>query len=192
VLGCGLGVRYPADNHRRLTGPIVAGGGALVSELPMGAPPGKLNFPIRNRIIAALAGATLVVEAAARSGSLITARCALELGREVLALPGRVFDETAMGCNALIAAGARPALQPRDVLDELGLAAPPAGAPAPPPLPGLAARLWLELPPGARRGAEELAGRASAPIDEVLAALLDLELGGWVARFPGPLYARRG
>ena len=191
VLGCGLAIRYPAENHRRLAEPLLAGGGAMLSELPVAAAPGKLTFPVRNRIIAALAGATLVVEAAARSGSLITARCALELGREVLALPGRIFDETAMGCNALIAAGARPALHPRDVLSELGIAAPPEGPPAPPPLPGLAAALWEELPPGVRRNAETLAARCRAAADEVLAALLELELGGWVARFPGPVYARR-
>ena len=191
VLGCGLGVPYPAGNHRELAAPIVHGGGAIVSELPLGAAASKLTFPVRNRIIAALGAATLVVEAAARSGSLITARCALELGREVLALPGRVFDETAMGCNALIADGARPALHPRDVLAELGLATPPDAPPAPPPLPGLAARLWQELPPGVRRDAEELTGRCAAGADAVLAALLELELGGWVARLPGPVYARR-
>jgi DNA processing protein len=191
VLGCGLAVPYPADNHRRLSAPI-AERGALVAELPLHAPPGKLTFPVRNRIIAAFGAATLVVEAAARSGSLITARCALELGREVLALPGRIFDETAMGCNALIADGARPALHPRDVLAELGLLPPPEGPALPPPLPGLAAKLWQELPPGARRGADDLAGRCGEPADAVLAALLELELGGWVARLPGPVYARRG
>src|SRR5262249_33077121 len=93
VLGCGVDYPYPADHHPALAGEVAAQG-ALVSELPVGAPPKKLHFPVRNRVIAALARATLVVEAAARSGSLITARCALELGREVLALPGRVFDDT--------------------------------------------------------------------------------------------------
>jgi DNA processing protein len=193
VLGCGLGVRYPADNHRRLAPEVVATG-AIVSELPMAAPASKLTFPIRNRIIAALGGVTLVVEAAVRSGSLITARLALELGRDVVALPGRVFDETAMGCNALIADGARPALHPRDVLDELGVSAMAAEAAtvAAPPLAGLAARLWQALPAGSPRDAEELAGRCGAAVDETLAALLELELGGWVARLPGPVYARRG
>jgi DNA processing protein len=193
VLGCGVDVAYPREHHRRSGGLAdeVAAQGALLSELPLGAPPLKGHFPIRNRLIAALTQATLVVEAAVRSGSLITARCALELGREVLALPGRVFDDNAMGPNALLADGARPALHPRDVLAALQLDAPEPTPDVPPPLPGLGARLWEALPPGATRGAEELAARCAAPIDATLAELLELELAGWIARLPGPLYCRR-
>ena len=190
VLGCGLDVAYPTEHHPALAGEVAAQG-ALLSELPMGTPPRKVHFPVRNRLIAALTRATLVVEAALRSGSLITARCALELGREVLALPGRIFDDTALGTNALIADGARPALHPRDVLAALGADFGAAAPDAPPPLPGLGARLWEALPAGAVRGADELAARCAAPIDETLAELLELELGGWVARLPGPLYCRR-
>jgi DNA processing protein len=190
VLGCGLDVPYPRRNHAELAAPI-AGSGALLSELPVGTRPRPESFPQRNRLIAALAQATLVVEATLRSGSLITAHHALELGREVFALPGRICDETAQGCNALIADGARPALHPRDLASELGLAL-PAAVTATPPLPGLAGRLWLELPQGASRGADELASRCGAAMDETLAALLELELGGWVARRPGPSYCRRG
>ncbi len=189
VLGCGLDVRYPAEHHPTLAAEVAAGG-ALLSELPLGAPPRKLHFPVRNRLIAALARATLVIEATERSGSLITARCALELGREVLALPGRIFDDTAAGPNALLADGARPALHPRDLLAELGIDA-AAPAEVSPPLPGLAARLWDALPAGAVLGAEELAARCAAAIDETLAELLELELAGWVARLPGPAYCRR-
>src|SRR5581483_3326113 len=118
---------------------------------------------------------------------------ALELGREVMALPGRVFDDMAMGPNALLADGARPALHPRDVLAELGqqAAEEPATGAAPPLLPGLGARLLEALPPGAVRGAEELAERCAASIESVLAELLELELAGWVARLPGPAYCRR-
>ena len=192
VLGCGLDVRYPLSNHRQLSGPIAANG-ALLSELPLGTPPLKHHFPIRNRVIAALSRSVLVVEAACRSGSLITAHLALELGREVLAVPGRLCDETAQGCNALIVDGARPALRPQDLLAELGLGEPAAERREPqPPLPGLAARLWKELPPTAVRGAEALARACDAAVDETLAALLELELGGWVARLPGPAYCRRG
>ncbi|HXT20644.1 MAG TPA: DNA-processing protein DprA [Thermoanaerobaculia bacterium] len=200
VLGCGIDVAYPREHHSRRgkaegLADEVAARGALLSELPLGAPPLKGHFPIRNRLIAALTQATLVVEAAVRSGSLITARCALELGREVLALPGRIFDDNAMGTNALIADGARPALHPRDVLAALSLDAPEAAAGStdvPPPLPGLGARLWEALPPGAALGADELAARCAAPIDTTLAELLELELAGWIARLPGPLYCRRG
>jgi DNA processing protein len=195
VLGCGLDIPYPKRNHAELAAPIAACG-ALVSELPIGTPPRQESFPLRNRLIAALSRVTLVVEAAVRSGSLITARHALELGREVAALPGRICDETAQGCNALIADGAIPALHPRDLLAALGEGALGEGVPAPavdvpPPLPGLAARLWERLPPGATRGGDELAAAVEASADATLAALLELELGGWVARLPGPTYARR-
>jgi DNA processing protein len=190
VLGCGLDVPYPRRNHAELASRI-AERGALLTELPFGTAPWRENFPQRNRLIAALSQMTLVIEAALRSGSLITAHHALELGREVLALPGRICDETAQGCNALIADGARPALHPRALLPELGLAVQPPLPASPPPLPGLAARLWRELPPGAARGADELTRLVAAPTDEVLAALLELELGGWLARLSGPLFARR-
>lgn len=191
VLGCGLDVRYPVTNHRELAAPIAASG-ALVSELPMGSPPLKQHFPVRNRVIAALSRSVVVVEAACHSGSLITAHLALELGREVLAVPGRLCDETAQGCNALIADGARPALRPQDALPDRGPDEAEAEADPPPPLPGLPARLWQELPPAAVRGAEALARACGAGVDETLAALLELELGGWVARLPGPAYCRRG
>ncbi len=197
VMGCGVDVAYPREHHPQLAAELAAQG-ALLSELPLGAAPLKLHFPIRNRLIAALTQATLVVEAAVRSGSLITARYALELGREVLALPGRIFDDNAMGTNALLADGARPALHPRDVLAALAIDAPePApgateATDAPPPLPGLGARLWEALPPGATFGADELASRCAASIDATLAELLELELAGWIARLPGPVYCRRG
>ncbi|HVS03738.1 MAG TPA: DNA-processing protein DprA [Thermoanaerobaculia bacterium] len=189
VLGCGVDVLYPAE-HRSLR-PQVAAHGALVSEFPLGTQPLKAHFPIRNRIIAALGAATLVVQATPRSGSLITARLALELGREVLALPGRIFDELALGPNALLRDGARPALHPHDLLPE-GLVAPAdEGEELPPPLPGLSARLWRQLPTGKARGVDELAAAVDAAAPAVLAALLELELGGWVERFPGPVYCRR-
>ncbi|HEV8240225.1 MAG TPA: DNA-processing protein DprA [Thermoanaerobaculia bacterium] len=190
VLGCGLDVRYPREHHPKLADEVVANG-ALLSELPLGAQPLKGHFPVRNRLIAALTQATLVVEAAVRSGSLITARCALELGREVLALPGRVFDDNAMGPNALLADGARPALHPRDVLAALSMDAPQPTPDAPPPLPELGARLWDAMPQGTAFGADELASRCAAPIDAVLAELLELELAGWIARLPGPVYCKR-
>jgi DNA processing protein len=189
VLGCGLDVAYPREHHPALADQV-AGHGALLSELPLGTAPHKGNFPVRNRLIAALARATLVVEATARSGSLITARCALELGREVLALPGRIFDDGAMGPNALLRDGARPALHPRDLLAELSVGEDPAHEAAP-PLPGLSARLWDAMPPGSAQGVDELAARCAAGIDETLAELLELELAGWVSRLPGPVYCRR-
>jgi DNA processing protein len=102
----------------------IAGCGALVSEQPLGAPPLRANFPRRNRLIAALARAVLVVEAAPRSGSLITARLAAELGREVMAVPGSIHSPLARGCNALIRQGAKLVESADDILAEL----PPAAA----------------------------------------------------------------
>src|SRR5436305_1179478 len=96
-----------------------AGRGAVVTGFPCGLTPRAWHFPVRNRVIAALAAGTLVVQAAPRSGSLLTARHALDLGREVWAVPGRIFDERSLGPNALIRDGAALVLHPRDILDAL-------------------------------------------------------------------------
>ena len=196
VLGCGLAVDYPRQ-HAKL-GREIRARGALVSEFPCALAPEPWRFPVRNRLIAALARALVVVEAAPKSGSLITARLALDLGREVLAVPGRLTDELAMGPNALIADGAAPALAPEDLLEAIGLA--PAGAArrphAAPPLPaGLspAARALAEVAdPAQPLAPEELAARAGLPIDVALGALLELELASVVRRLPGGLLVRGG
>ena len=185
VLGCGIDVDYPRG-HRGL-GKEIAASGALVTEFPPGAEPVRWQFPVRNRLIAALAGACVVVEAAPRSGSLVTARLALEIGREVLAVPGRVTDELALGTNALVADGARPLLDPADVLEALGLE-PPArkGFPGTQPrepagLDADAQTLWRACSEGSAN-AEALAARAGVDADRALAALLALELGGYLRR----------
>lgn len=198
VLGAGLGVDYPRG-QRRLAAEI-AGRGALLTELPCGRPPRAWNFPVRNRVIAALSRAVLVVEAAARSGSLITARQALDLGRDVWAVPGAIFDERALGPNALIRDGALPALHPRDLAMSLGLdaggamadggAARPAPAAASPP-DGLPARLLSLLPVGRSCTQEQAAALCGAPAGAVAAALLELEIGGWLRRSAGPAWCRK-
>jgi DNA processing protein len=205
VLGCGLGVDYPRG-HARL-GEEIAAQGALVSEFPCGLSPRSWHFPVRNRVIAALAAGTLVVQAAPRSGSLITARHALDLGREVWAVPGRIFDERSLGPNALIRDGATLVQHPQDILDALlphhgssqasqspAAAAkfnPPAPLPTlPPPPAGLPADILATLTPGSLRLPEEIAGGLGVPVDGVLGALLELELGGWVRRYPGSAYGR--
>lgn len=118
VLGSGLGVCYPAEHHA-LGERIAAGRGALISEYPMQTPPERYNFPERNRLIALLAFGTIVVEAAERSGALITAREALEENRFVFAVPGDVTRLNSRGSNALIQSGARLAQRADDVLFEL-------------------------------------------------------------------------
>ena len=118
-MGTGLDRVYPGS-HRELAHRIAAQG-ALVSELPIGAQPRPENFPRRNRIISGLSLGTLVVEAAQRSGSLISARCAAEQGREVFAVPGNVFNKGSRGTNQLIQQGAKLVCNVADVLEELNL-----------------------------------------------------------------------
>ena len=195
VLGCGLGVDYPRG-HRQL-GEEIAERGTLLTEFPCGLIPRGWHFPLRNRSIAALSSGTLVVQAALRSGSLITAHHALDLGREVWAVPGRIFDEGSLGANALIREGAHLAQHPSDLLEMLSPSAaalparlPLRADPAPAPPDGFPGAVYAEVPAGSSRSAEEIAVRLDAPIDRVLAALLGLELEGWVKRLPGSAYGR--
>jgi DNA processing protein len=199
VLGCGLDVDYPSG-HARLAREI-AERGAIVTEFPCGAEPRAWHFPVRNRVIAALSAGTLVVQAAPRSGSLITARHALDLGREVWAVPGRIFDERSLGPHALIRDGAKLVQHPLDLLEDLQpragmlfpLPAAPLPAPgpaAPEPPPGFAGEVLAAIPTGATPAAEEIAVRLDVPVDRVLGVLLELELGGWVRRMPGGVYGR--
>lgn len=122
VLGSGIDDAsvYPRA-HIGLAKQIVAAGGAVVAEYPPETPGFPAHFPERNRIIAGLSAATLVVQAADRSGSLITARLALESGRDVLAVPGAITDELAAGTNKLIRDGATPVLEALDIFDALGM-----------------------------------------------------------------------
>jgi DNA processing protein len=117
VMGCGLGRIYPPENAE-LFGQIVERG-AIVSEFPMGMDPHPENFPRRNRLIAGLSAATVIVEAAGRSGSLITAGFALEQGREVMAVPGPIDSEQSRGCHRLIQQGAKLVQSAEEILEEL-------------------------------------------------------------------------
>ena len=127
VLGCGVDRDYPAT-HAELARAIVAGGGLVVSEYEPGIEPAPWRFPARNRIIAGLARATVVVEARERSGALITADFALEDGREVLAVPGEITSALSQGTNALLRLGATPATSVADVLEAMSLTPHPAVA----------------------------------------------------------------
>jgi DNA processing protein len=192
VLGCGLDVDYPRG-HRRLAAAI-AEHGAVLSEFPCGCPPLDHHFPIRNRVIAALAIGTLVVQATLRSGSLVTARLALELGRDVWAVPGRIFDAKGEGPNGLIRDGAGLVQHPRDLLAALPLAArerlrPLASAPGV-ALRSASGRLLARLVPGEAQSPEGLAAAVGEGLEATLAALLELEIGGQVRRLPGGVYTR--
>ena len=120
VLGCGVDIAYPAEN-RKLLMDIADSGGAVISEYEPGTRPLPAYFPARNRIISGLSEGTLVVEAAARSGSLITAEMALSSGRDVYAIPGSIYAPGCAGCNKLIQQGAKLVMEPSDVLEEFQL-----------------------------------------------------------------------
>jgi DNA processing protein len=187
VLGCGIDRLYPRSNQA--LGEAIAGRGAIVSEWGPGIEPAPWRFPVRNRLIAALADATLVVEAAERSGALITADHALTLGRDVLAVPGAVWSALGGGVNALLRAGATPITRVEDVLDSLGLAPQPLGAAPAPTFEGLAARAWAALRARPAR-AETLSLTLGEGAAATAAALSELEVAGaLVAERDGTLVA---
>jgi DNA processing protein len=199
VLGGGVDVLYPAENTK-LAEEIVANGGARVSEQPMGLQPQARHFPARNRIISGLARAVVVVEAAARSGSLITARTALDQGRDVMAVPGHPFDARASGCNMLLRDGARLVRNVDDVIEALSPIAPPAAEQP-------SAQVVQERPlaDAAKLHQQILDRLGPSPIGEdqlirdlgassqaVSPVLTDLELSGRISRQPGGLIASVG
>ena len=193
VVGTGLDVVYPV-RHRTLAQKI-ASDGLLVSEFAVGTPALAENFPIRNRIIAGLARGTLVVEAAVQSGSLITARLALEAGRDVFAIPGSIHSPQSRGCHALIKQGAKLVDSANDIVDEL---APLAGVPrmastAPAPAQARAPAAKdpvLDALGFDPIGLDELIARTGQSAAELSARLLDFELQGRVARLPGQRFQR--
>ena len=190
VLGCGVDVTYPPQH-----GPLyadIAERGAVVSELPCGSAPLPQHFPVRNRILAGWARAVLVVEATFKSGSLITARLALDMNRDVLAVPGPITSRLSEGTNELLARGARVLRGIPDVLAELRpdeqllLAEPGASQePADP-----ADEVLAALPPGEARGVDEMAAATGLGAGALLARLITLEAAGHVAALHGGLWMR--
>jgi DNA processing protein len=172
VLGCGIDRDYPIA-HAELARQI-AEGGLIVSEYPPGVEPAPWRFPARNRIVAGLSLATVVVEARERSGALITAEFALEEGREVFVVPGEITAALSAGTNALLRHGAAPLLEAADVISAVGLL-PRAGRR---PQPSGAAGLVLSALAEGPAGADELSRRLGLPVDEIGAALVELELDG--------------
>ena len=186
VVGTGLDRVYPRRHldlaHR------IARNGLLVSEYALGTPPLSANFPRRNRLIAGLAQGTLVVEAALKSGSLITARLSAEQGKDVFAIPGSIHSTQARGCHALIKQGAKLVESVQDVLEELkltGVADQAAPDALPEPAQGLLAFLGFDPV-----GLDALQARCGLDMADLQAQLMALELDGRVARLPGGLFQR--
>ena len=214
VIGTGPDLVFPRS-HQTLARRIAAHG-VLVSEYPPGTPPPAAHFPQRNRIVTGLALGTLVVEAALRSGSLISARLAAEAGRDVWAIPGSIHAEQSRGCHALIRQGATLVESPQDILDDLRGTAPLPFGPAPAAggrrglsaaqdrTPGGGVDAAQAAPPDRRArdpllealGADPmtldtLSARTGWGVPELNVRLLELELDGQVARLPGGRVQRR-
>lgn len=177
VLGCGLDVVYPRENAA-LQGAMTT----LVSEFPMGTRPSRFSFPRRNRIIAALARAVLVVEAGERSGALITAEHALELGRDVWTVPGPIDAPQSIGCNRLLVDGATPIVHADDVARLLGVDRRDEAADE--------SDAILRALGTHALASDTLAARLDMPPRLVKARLLELELEGRIRRVPGGAYVR--
>jgi len=189
VVGTGLDRVYPRQ-HLQLAHDI-AQRGLLVSEYPLGTPPLPPNFPRRNRVIAALGEGTVVVEAALRSGSLITARLAAEQGKEVFAIPGSIHSPQARGCHALLKQGAKLVETAQDVLEELlGAAAPAADHPEDADRPGAREDDVLAALGFDPVSLDALVARTGIAPATLQARLLEHELAGNVARLPGGLFQR--
>lgn len=187
VLGCGVDICYPAG-HRRLYERIMEKGGIL-SEQPPGMPPIAAHFPARNRIISGLSDLVLVVEAKEKSGSLITADFALDQGKDIFAVPGRVTDARSKGCLNLIRQGAGVADSPQAVLDALGIFS---GKNKEPEKILLAKEenivySWIRLQPVSL---EELVRKTQMPVQKVLRILVELELKGCIREIQKNDYIR--
>ncbi|HYG80322.1 MAG TPA: DNA-processing protein DprA [Pyrinomonadaceae bacterium] len=208
VTGTGLDEVYPRD-HKKLAQEILAGGGALVSEFPLGTPPAPQNFPYRNRVISGLSLGVLVVEAAENSGSLITARLALEQGREVFAVPGNITSRNSFGTNYLIkGAGAKLVQQWQDICEELPQEIavqllPPETKKkeeenparqlrlAPADLSATEHAVYQLLSTDEAVHIDELATQSNLSVPELTGALLGLEMRELIRQLPGRCFVRK-
>lgn len=209
VLGTGVDQVYPRD-HRKLADEILERGGALITQFPLGTPPVSENFPYRNRIISGLSLGVVVIEAAENSGSLITARLAIEQNREVFAVPGNITSRNSFGTNYLIkGAGAKLVQQWQDIAAELPpqiaakLLPPPFGEQrkgrsladqlslVPETLSGNERSVFKLLSADSPEHIDSLADRSKLTISDLTAALLALEMRELIRALPGKTFVRR-
>ncbi len=207
VLGTGIDTVYPKENAR-LVDEILQSGGAIVSQFPLGTPPLKDNFPYRNRIISGLSLGILIVEASERSGSLITARLAMEQNREVLAVPGNITSKNSFGTNYLIKSGAKLVQQWQDIVAELppeisaqilppkideAATAEKAQQPelAPADLLDNEHRIWSRLAPDETTHIDVLLESSGLSFGDLSKVLFDLETRDLIRVLPGKCYARK-
>ena len=191
VLGCGINICYPSGNFYLYQQMQQSGG--ILSEFPPGTSPKARNFPMRNRIISGLADVVLVVEAREKSGSLITAELALEQGREVFAVPGRITDHLSGGCNRLIQQGAHVAVSPADILEYLGVKCQKELILCGKNVNTLAKKekmvcSCLDFNP---KHIDQILEKTGLPFSEVLGILLELELGGLAFRAANHYYGKK-
>jgi DNA processing protein len=194
VFGCGIDIIYPSQ-HQGLAQRVLAAGGALISEYPPGKQPERTTFPQRNRIIAGLSVATLVIEAGDTSGALITANLAVDYNREVMAVPGAINNPKSRGCHRLIKDGAALIEQPEDILQLIESRLQPR------PQSSAQEELGLDLPPAERQivlalhvseatHIDMLSDKLNLPVGDALGRLLMLELKGLVKQLPGKYFVR--
>jgi DNA processing protein len=200
VLGCGIDVVYPKENKKLFA--QIEEQGAIVTEFPMGTFPAPQNFPIRNRVIAGMSLGVVVVEGAQYSGSLITARLAMEFGREVYGVPGNVTQPSSFGPNQLIKQGAKLVMSWEDVVEELPTDVRAELLPVEATTAEERASLIEQsLPPGERmlydllsvekaRHVDELMEKSGLSSSEVLAALFELEMKGVIRQMPGKQFVK--
>lgn len=193
ALGCGLDQMYPPENDA-LAAKIVESGGCLISELPLGTSPDKRTFPMRNRIVSGLSFGVLVIEAGRQSGALITARQALDQGRQVFAVPGRIDNPLAQGCHQLIKDGAKLVEGVEDILAELEFLIPrerptPEARPLPANLTGDEEKVYAAIERD-ETPIDTITQRTGLPSGTVSSTLLRLEMKKLVRQLPGKVFVR--
>lgn len=189
ILGSGLDIIYPGENHS-LANKIITSGGAIISEFPLGTKPRRENFPRRNRLISGLSQGVLVVEAGERSGTLLTARWAQEQGKDIFAIPGNIFSDQSKGTHLLIKEGAIPVTNPREILEFYGFTKVRTQGHQGERTTDEMPHYLLEILSSYPTHLEEIFMKVDKSPSEVLRDLTQLEIEGRVKGLPGKFYIK--